>query len=82
MSMVGEIVKKASGRISRHGKFRKRLAKSKKNKKEIGNKIMPIPICNLRVGTVTDAAWGNALELPEDPSAKKGASDRWEETET
>ena len=48
-----------------------KIAKEAIDTKEIGIKIMPIPISNLRIGTVTDAAWGNALELPEDPSAKK-----------
>ena len=48
-----------------------KIAKEVIDTKEIGIKIMAIPISNLRVGIVTDAAWGNALELPEDPSAKR-----------
>ncbi|CAE7252114.1 RE1 [Symbiodinium sp. CCMP2592] len=55
-----------------------RISEEARKFSEIGIKVMPIPVENLRVSVVTDAAWGNSKEQPwiEDHS-----EDFWEETE-
>ncbi|OLQ12022.1 Retrovirus-related Pol polyprotein from transposon TNT 1-94 [Symbiodinium microadriaticum] len=45
----------------------------------LGIKVMPIPWKDLRISTVTDAAWGNAKETP---WLEDHPDDYWEETTT
>ena len=47
---------------------------------DIGILVKPIPLDRLRVGTVTDAAWGNAKDPGDDKHT--AGKDTWEETQT
>ena len=57
------------------------LATEALSHKELGIRLMPIPLHRLRAGVVTDASWGNSKEFGTylEPSSQE---DWWEETAT
>ena len=55
------------------------LAKEALDHKDIGIKVMPIPLDRLRAGVVTDASWGNSKEFG--TQLESNSDDWWEEHE-
>eukprot|EP00435_Cladocopium_sp_Y103_P033155 s916_g8.t1 len=54
------------------------LAKEALDHKELGIRVMPIPLSQLRAGVVTDATWGNSKEFG--TYLEQDSDDWWEET--
>eukprot|EP00435_Cladocopium_sp_Y103_P060389 s1179_g22.t1 len=55
------------------------LAKEALDFKDLGIRVMPIPLSRLRAGVVTDASWGNSKEFG--TYLEQDSEDWWEETE-
>ena len=53
-----------------------RISEEARKYSDLGIRVMPIPVEDLRVSVVTDAAWGNAREQP---WIEDNAEDYWEE---
>ena len=57
------------------------LAEEAIQHRDVGIRVMPIPLERLRAGTVTDASWGNAKEFGTFLEGEK-TEDYWSETST
>ena len=59
--------------------FGNQIAREALDHAELGIRMMPIPLKQLRVGVVTDASWGNSREFG--TYLEEGTRDYWEETD-
>ena len=58
--------------------FANQIAKEAIDYKDLGIKLMPIPMTSLRAGVVTDASWENSRKMG--MMLEGGGDDEWEET--